>query len=235
MTSPTPGAELLLYIATSSSAVSAALVEERMIEGTLKQLPIYFLSEALNGSKFLYSEMEKMAYAVVMAARKLRHYFQSFKIKVPTSFPLRDMFENREASGRIGKWATQLASHTIDYVPRSAIKSQVLADFVADWTPSAPSQSPPIIEVIWQLECDGAYCKNGSVASSILTAPSGTQLKYAVRLEFPGCTNNVTEYEGLLLGLRRHEHLEPGDCQSNLTPSLSPTTLAKHTEHSNQN
>ena len=106
--------------------------------------------------------MEKMAYAVVMAARKLRHYFQSFKIKVPMSFPLRDMFENREASGRIGKWATQLASHTIDFVPRSAIKSQVLADFVADCTPSASSQSPPVIEAIWQLECDGAYYKNGS-------------------------------------------------------------------------
>ena len=66
MTSPSQGAELLLYIATSSSAVSAALVEERMVEGTLKLLPIYFVSEALNGSKLLYSEMEKMAYAVVM-------------------------------------------------------------------------------------------------------------------------------------------------------------------------
>jgi len=103
MTSPLPGAKLLLYIATSSSAVSAALVEEKMVEGNLKQLPIYFVSEALNRSKLLYSEMEKMAYAVVMAARKLRHYFQSFKVKVPTSFPLRDVFENREASGRIGK------------------------------------------------------------------------------------------------------------------------------------
>ena len=75
MTSPSLGAELLLYIATSSSAVSAALVEERMVKDTLKQLPIYFVSEALSGSKLLYSEMEKMAYAVVMAARKLRHYF----------------------------------------------------------------------------------------------------------------------------------------------------------------
>ena len=55
--------------------MSAALVEERTVEGTLKQLPIYFVSEALNGSKLLYSEMEKMAYAVVMTARKLRHYF----------------------------------------------------------------------------------------------------------------------------------------------------------------
>ena len=144
-----------------------------------------------------------MAYAVVMAARKLRHYFQSFKIKVPMSFPLRDMFENREASGRIGKWATQLASHTIDFVPRSSIKSQFLADFVADWTPSAPLQSPPVIEAIWQLECDGAYCKNGSGASAIITAPSGTQLKYSTRLDFPRCMNNVAEYEGLLLGPRK--------------------------------
>ena len=103
MTSPSPGTELLLYITTSSSAVCAALVEKRTVKGTLKQLPIYFVSEALNRSKLLYSEMEKMAYAAVMAARKLRHYFQSFKIKVPTSFPLRGMFENREASGRIGK------------------------------------------------------------------------------------------------------------------------------------
>ena len=87
MTSPSPGAELLLYTATSSSTVSVTLVEERMVEGTLKQLPIYFISEALNGSKLLYSKMEKMAYAVVMAARKLRHYFQSFKINVLTSFP----------------------------------------------------------------------------------------------------------------------------------------------------
>ena len=122
---------------------------------------------------------------------------------VPTSFPLRDMFENREAFGRTGKWATQLAKHTIDFISRSAIKSQVLADFIADWTPGAPSQEQPKIEAIWQLECDGAYQRDGAGASAVLTAPSGTQLKYAVRLDFTGCTNNVAEYEGLLLGLRK--------------------------------
>ena len=88
-------------------------MEERDTKGSLKQVPIYFISEALSGSMLLYFEMEKMAYAVVMAAQKLRHYFQSFKIRVPTSYPLRDMFENREAFGRIGKWAAQLAEHTI--------------------------------------------------------------------------------------------------------------------------
>jgi len=57
--------------------------------------------------------------------------------------------------------------------------------------------------VIWELECDGAYCKNSSGASAVLTAPSGTHVKYAARLEFLGCINNMAEYEGLLLGLRK--------------------------------
>lgn len=96
-------AKLLLYIASSEATISTALVEERMIEGVLNQVPIYFVSEALNGSKLLYSEREKMAYSVVMAARKLQYYFQSFRVTVPTSYPLWDMYENREASKRIRK------------------------------------------------------------------------------------------------------------------------------------
>ena len=75
MTSHSPEEELLLYIASTGSIVSAALVDEREAEGNLKQFPIYLVSEALSGSKLLYSEIEKMAYAVVIAARKLRYYF----------------------------------------------------------------------------------------------------------------------------------------------------------------
>jgi hypothetical protein len=62
MSSPSPKAERLLHIATSRVAINAALVEEHKIEGVLKQVPIYFMSEALSGSKLLYYEMEKMAY-----------------------------------------------------------------------------------------------------------------------------------------------------------------------------
>ena len=53
------------------------------------------------------------------------------------------------------------------------------------------------------MECDRAYCKNGSGASAVLIAPSLTELKYAARLDFEGCTNNMAEYECLLLGLRK--------------------------------
>jgi hypothetical protein len=66
MTKPSPKAELLLYIAATDTAVSAVLVEERKEADALKQFPIYYVSEALSGSKLFYSEMEKMAYAVVM-------------------------------------------------------------------------------------------------------------------------------------------------------------------------
>jgi hypothetical protein len=80
-------------------------VQEKKEEGKLKQIPVFFASEALSGSKLFYSELEKIAYAVVMAARKLIHYFEGNKIRVITNQPLNDLFTNKEASTRIVKWA----------------------------------------------------------------------------------------------------------------------------------
>jgi hypothetical protein len=69
-----------------------------------------------------------------MASRKLRHYFQAYHIIVPSSQPLKDIMTNREATGMVGKSAMELNEFTIDYVHRSSIQSQELADFIADWT-----------------------------------------------------------------------------------------------------
>jgi hypothetical protein len=71
MAKPSPKVDLLLYIVATNTAVSTVLVEEWMEAGALKQFPNYYVSEALGGLKLFYSEMEKMAYAVVMAKRKL--------------------------------------------------------------------------------------------------------------------------------------------------------------------
>jgi hypothetical protein len=136
---PEPKSSLLLYVSASSSAVSAVLVQEKEEEGKLKQIPVYFASEALSGSKIFYSELEKIAYAVIMAARKLRLYFEGHRIRVITNQPLNDLFANREASTRIIKWGAELSEYVVDFERRSAIKSQVLADFVVDWT--SPSQN----------------------------------------------------------------------------------------------
>jgi hypothetical protein len=125
----------MLYVAASHSAVSAALVQEKLEGQVKKQAPIYFVSEVLSLSKKNYTELEKVLYAVLMAFRKLRHYFQAYNIIVPSSQPLKDIMRNREATGRVGKWAAELNEFCIDYVHRSSIQSQALADFIADWTP----------------------------------------------------------------------------------------------------
>jgi hypothetical protein len=59
-----------------------------------------------------------------MASRKLRHYFQAYNIVVPSSQPLKDIMRNREATGRVGKWAAELNEFCIDYVHRSSIQSK---------------------------------------------------------------------------------------------------------------
>ena len=139
---PTDGGPLLLYIAATTQVVSTALVVERGEEGhALKvQRPMYFVSEVLSDSKTHYPQIQKLMYAVRIAKRKLRHYFESHPVMVVTSFPLGKVAQNRDAIGRIVKWALELMSQGILYAPRTAIKFQVLSDFVAEWT---EIQMPP--------------------------------------------------------------------------------------------
>jgi hypothetical protein len=106
----------------------------------------HFVSEVLSFSKKNYTELEKVLYAMLMASRKLRHYFQAYNIIVPSSQPLKDLMRNREATGRIGKWAAELSEFSIDYVHRSSIQSQALADFIAEWTPGAQEEVTKDVE-----------------------------------------------------------------------------------------
>jgi hypothetical protein len=78
------------------------------------------------------TELETIAYTVIMASRKLRHYFEAHKIRITTVRGLGDLFRNPEASIRIAKWAVKLSSYNGTFEPRTAIKSQVLADFIVD-------------------------------------------------------------------------------------------------------
>ena len=77
--------------------------------------------------------MQKLLYVVLMATRKLLHYFTNHEVVVITSYPLGDIIRNRNAVGWISKWALELMGHDIRYILRTAIKSQALMDFVAEW------------------------------------------------------------------------------------------------------
>jgi ribonuclease HI len=132
LTSPDPSLPLLLYIVASPCAVSAALVQEQDREGKSRQCPVYYVSEVLTASKCNMTELEKISYAVVMASRKLRHYFEAFNVWVTSDRGLGELFRNPETSARIAKWAAELFGYHITFEPRTVTKSQVLVDFIVD-------------------------------------------------------------------------------------------------------
>jgi DNA modification methylase len=112
--------------------------------------------EDLTGSKRYYSKMERICYTIIMSVRKIHHYFESHTIKVLINQPLNNIFGKRDSSSQIIKWAMELSEYVVDFEKRSAIKSQILVDFVTEWTePNSRSESF-VPELPWLIYCDGA-------------------------------------------------------------------------------
>ena len=153
--------------------------------------------------------MEKLILALVTAARKLRPYFQAHTIEVPTKYPMKQVLHKPEVSGRLMKWAIELSEFNIRYKPKTAIKGQVLADFVMEFAPIElvePTRSEDDLP-IWKLSVDGASNAQGSGAGLILTSPEGIDIEYALRFGFHA-SNNEAEYEVVIAGLNLDHSLE---------------------------
>ena len=226
LSTPTTGEELFLYLAVSESAVSSALIREQ--DGV--QLPVYYMSRAFRGAEFRYPRMEKLAFALVHSARRLRPYFQAHSIVVLTDQPLRKILYRPETSGRLVQWSFELEEFDIQYRPRVALKGQAVADFIAEFTYTEEPEAPPppaptetllqpgrgLLETFpqeagkephWWLFVDGSSTKDSSGAGVLLLPPDRSPIEYAVRFCFEA-SNNEAEYEALLAGLRLALHFE---------------------------
>ena len=138
-------------MAVTSHAVSSTLIKK---EGRV-QKPVYYTSRALRGAEAQYPQIEKLAFALITASRKLRHYFQAYVINVMTDHPLKKTTNKLEAARRLIQWAVELSEFDIKYLPRHTIKAQALADFIVEFTPSHND-----LEVVedkkWIIHVDGS-------------------------------------------------------------------------------
>ena len=126
------GEELYLYLAVTPHAVSLALVREEW----KKQKLVYYTSRVLRGVEGRYPQIEKLAFALIMASKKLRHYFQAHVINVMIDHPLKKAMNKLEAVGRLMQWAVELSEFDFRYQPRHTIKAQALADLIMEFTPN---------------------------------------------------------------------------------------------------
>ena len=205
LVSPSEGELLTLYLAVSNFSTSAVLVRDK----NRVQHPMYYCSRELRGAEERYLRMEKLILALVTATRKLRPYFQAHTIEVPTEYPMKQVLHKPETSGRLMKWAIELSKFDIRYKTKTAIKGQVLADFVMEFTLAEPTKNAqtPIDIPIWRLSVDGATNAQRSRAGLILTSPEGIDIEYELRFRFQA-SNNEAEYEAVIAGLKLAHSME---------------------------
>ncbi|GJW87972.1 reverse transcriptase domain-containing protein [Tanacetum coccineum] len=217
LVAPRPGEELIMYLSATHGAISAVLLTDR----DSVQTPVYFVSKALKETEINYSAMEKLILALVFAAKRLRRYFQAHPIVVITDQPIKQVISKPDASGRLQKWSVLLGEHNISYRPRTAVKGQILADFLIEKpeTDAVLPQSEVKLQEPWILFTDGSSCVDGSGAGLILTNPEGMEFTYALRFEFTA-TNNEAEYEALIAGLRIAARMGVRNLEANVDSRL---------------
>ncbi|XP_074346342.1 uncharacterized protein LOC141685117 [Apium graveolens] len=125
--------------------------------------------------------MEKLVYALILASRKLRPYFQAHRIEVRTAYPLRQVLHKPESSGRMLKWVVELGQFNLEYVPRTAIKGQALADFLLEFDSEVddkalvtlhPTHMEESVEEFphpwWTLHVDGVVNNGGAEYEALI-------------------------------------------------------------------
>ena len=128
-----------------------------------------------------------MAYSLLIASRKLRHYLQAHPITIYTDHPLKQVLQRPEASGWLLKWNIELSQFDLNFQPRRSIRGQAIADFIAEFT--VPEEDIANEEVdpskllfdpnAWRLYTDGARNDERSGAGIVLQTPEKRLITYA--------------------------------------------------------
>ncbi|XP_025640821.1 uncharacterized protein [Arachis hypogaea] len=185
------GKLLFVFLSISTNTISFVLVTEAGKE----QHPVYFISKVLQNAETRYPMIEKLAFGLVITARRLRHYFQTHPIIVRTGHPLRHILSKPDLAERLTKWAIELSEFDISYQSQGSPKVQALADFILEFTDKEDHIKT------WELYVDEASSENECGAGILLKDDNGVHAEQSIKFLFE-TTNNQAEYEALLVGLR---------------------------------
>ena len=166
------GEDLFLYLVVSQTVVSSAPIHEEL----KVQRPVYYISQAFQGTRARYPRVEKLAFALIIASRKLRPYFQAHIVLVMTDQPLQKAMGRPNAAGRMVQWAVEFSQFDIDYRPQTTIKVQALANFVTEFTMT--DQDPEVD--YWTMYTNRSSIAGVRGVGVILLSPKKEVLKYGV-------------------------------------------------------
>jgi hypothetical protein len=166
---------------------------------TKVQKRVYFVSIVLRDARERYTTQQKLLYTLLIASRKLRHYFQGHPIKVVTDRPLEQILCNPNITRRVAEWAVELQSFEITFETTKVIKSKALAEFTAEWTDLFTDESPEVEPTLpgeealglWVLHFDGSFNLPGAGAGAVLASPSEDKLCYVIQLCFKCALKSV--------------------------------------------
>nr|XP_025628487.1 uncharacterized protein LOC112721656 [Arachis hypogaea] len=165
---------------------------------------VYYLSRVLTDIETRYSPIEKLCLSLYHACMKLKCYIVAKSVKVIAQTDLiKYMLSFPILRGRLGKWMLALTEFDLQYVPAKTVKGQVIADFLVDNSKDLHDQGKNIVDVevnYWKLYFDGSKNKDGAGVGILIISLEDIPSEFLFELKYP-CSNNVVEYEALILGL----------------------------------
>ena len=138
---------MILYLEIEKGAIGAMLAQEG--EGRVEHA-VYYFSKKLLQYEANYSLVKKTCLVVIWATKKLRHYFQSYRVQAISKHdPLRYLQQTPSLTGKLARWLVLLTEFDTDYMAKKVVKGRAVADFLA--------QNPLTDEEEWELEFPDEY------------------------------------------------------------------------------